>query len=646
MRLAADIEANGLLDTVSKFHCMVAIDVDSRFVHKFYPDQIDQAIDFLEQADQVIMHNGIKYDHPALEKLSGRKIRKDNWTDTLVLSRLIYSNLKDKDYPLITRWKKWAAMEAQIEKLESLNDPNHLPYLAGLKKKLEISKKKVALPPKLYGSHSLKAWGYRLGNNKGEFAEETDWQTFSPEMLNYCEQDVWVTLDLFELLESKAYAETAIKLEHDVAWLMAKQEQNGFYFDTKAAEVLEVTLRSQYVTLETELKKVFGCWFQKVGETTPKRTLNYKDPVRADLTQGASYTKIKLVEYNPASRQHTSRCLKKLYDWKPSVFTDNGDPKIDDDVLGKLPYPEAQLLARYFMLSKRLGQLIDGNQGWLKQVTTEGFIHGSVNPNGAVTGRATHAYPNVAQVPSCKAEYGSNCRELFTVPSGWLLFGSDASGLELRCLAHFMARYDDGEYVSVVLDGDVHTTNMNAAGLTIRDQAKTFIYAFLYGGGDQVVGAIVKPQGTEDEQKKVGRRLKKKFLDNTPAIRALRNAVKAVAEKRGYVKGLDNRQVHIRSAHAALNTLLQSAGALICKYWIVEIERIAQSRGLKHGWDGDYAFCAWVHDEVQIAVRNEEVAKQFAEIVDLAIKETEKAFNFRCPLACDSAVGTSWKDTH
>ena len=296
------------------------------------------------------------------------------------------------------------------------------------------------------------------------------------------------------------------------------------------------------------------------------------------------------------------------------------------------------------MLQKRIGQLAEGDQAWLKQVR-KGRIHGSVNPNGAVTGRATHSFPNIAQVPSSGAEYGKECRELFIVPSGWVLMGSDASGLELRCLGHYMAKYDGGAYIREILEGDIHTANQKAAGLEQRSQAKTFIYAFLYGAGDVKIGSIVQPLASEAKQRKLGKALKEKFLANTPALLKLRNYV-AKAAKKGWLKGLDGRKVYVRSAHAALNTLLQSAGALICKLWICEVERLALEAGLRHGWDGDFAFCAWVHDEIQVACRTREIAEQMGAISKAAMKEAERIFAFRCPLDAEFSIGSSWAETH
>jgi DNA polymerase I-like protein with 3'-5' exonuclease and polymerase domains len=289
------------------------------------------------------------------------------------------------------------------------------------------------------------------------------------------------------------------------------------------------------------------------------------------------------------------------------------------------------------MLQKRIGQLSEGNNGWLKLVKN-GKLHGRVNPNGAVTGRATHQNPNLGQVPSLSSEYGKECRELFTVPKGWKLMGADASGLELRCLAHYMHRYDDGEYVDVVLNGDIHTVNQIAAGLPSRADSKRFIYSYLYGGGDQLVGEIVGGGATE------GKKIKKEFLDKTPALKSLREAV-VTAASAGYIVALDGRRIAIRSPHAALNSLLQSAGALICKQWLVEFQTAMYMKGYTHGWKGDYCLCAWVHDEIQVAVR-EDLAEKVGNIAVQTIRKVTEVFNLKCPLDGEFNIGNSWAETH
>jgi len=641
-RYASDIETDGLLNELTCIHCIVNVDIDTGETFRYAPhgtagthglpvDGVRQ----LASASEIAFHNGIKFDIPAIEKVLGITLNKTAVRDTLVEARLIFSNIKQHD-------------------VRKRNKPH--------------------LPGKLFSSHSLKAWGFRLGMLKNQFGETADWQTFTSEMLDYCEQDARITRALALLLEQKQYAKHALDLEHKVAWLLAQQERSGFYFAEDKALHLYSVLSAERSRLEKAITARFHGWFavntsaatdtlkNKQGKAYrvkyPKRTVNAALGAKTLSTvKGAPYTPLKWVEFNPGSRRHIARLLMQQ-GWKPKEFTDCGDPKIDEGVLTALPpslFPngEATLLARLFMVQKRIAQLAEGKQAWLKlcrvsfrDLFQNGvFIHGSVNPNGAVTGRAIHSFPNVAQVPGSRAEYGRECRELFTVPAGWCLLGSDASGLELRCLGHFMARYDNGAYISIILEGDIHSANQAAAGLPTRDNAKTFMYAFLYGAGDAKIGEIVAPAKPASYQRKIGKALKAKFLRNTPALEQLRKAVE-IAAKRGYLKGLDGRKIAVRSAHAALNTLLQSAGALICKYWIVEFERLALKAGLAHGWKGDFVLCAWVHDEIQVACRTQAIAERLAKISQQAMKNTQAFFAFRCPLDTDFNIGTSWAETH
>jgi DNA polymerase I-like protein with 3'-5' exonuclease and polymerase domains len=345
--------------------------------------------------------------------------------------------------------------------------------------------------------------------------------------------------------------------------------------------------------------------------------------------------KPKIIEFNPSSRQQIGDRLILKYGWKPKEYTANGQPKIDEVILKALDYPEAQDLAEYFMLEKRVGQLAEGDNAWLK-LERNGIIHGSYNTNGAVTGRATHQSPNLAQVPSVRSPYGTECRSLFTVRSGFSMVGCDLSGLELRCLAHYMSKWDDGEYTEELLNGDIHTKNQKAAGLPTRDNAKTFIYSFLYGAGDEKIGAVVGAGARE------GKRLKEAFLSATPALAKLRDAV-AKASSRGYLIGLDGRKLHVRSEHAALNTLLQSAGALISKQWLIEIDKTAAALGLEYG--KDWSMLGWIHDEVQIQVKGD-YAETFGEKVVTAAEKAGEFFEFRCPISAEFKIGQNWYDTH
>ena len=594
MALIFDLETDGLLDEVTKIHCLVTKDTETGEVSSYTSaSDIKQGLEVLTNSDLIIGHNVIKYDIPVIKKLypwfnvDNKKVQ-----DTLVLARLIYANIKEHDVKFM---------------------------------------KDGLLPKSLFGSHSLESWGHRLGNYKGDY--KGGWEVFTQEMLDYCIQDVEVTHTLYNKLLSKEFSEQSIELEHEVAWLMAKQERNGFYFNEKAGSELYSVLVKRRGELERELKDYFGSWVIKLPDFIPK--VNNKS---RGYIKGVPVPREKVVEFNPGSRDHIANRLTTLYGWKPTDFTEGGKPQVDEVVLGKLDYPPCKLLTEYLLVQKRISQLAEGTQAWLKLVK-KGKIHGSINTNGAVTGRATHAYPNISQVPSSSSPYGHDCRALFTVPNGWVLVGADASGLELRCLAHYMAKWDGGKYGQVLLNGDIHTENQKAAGLETRPQAKTFIYAFLYGAGDEKIGSIVNGSSAE------GRKLKSKFLRSLPALGELVKSVKESAG-RGYLIGLDRRKIYVRSAHSALNTLLQGAGAIVCKKWLVLLEEQLLSLGLKHGWDGDYCFCAWSHDEVQIACRNDEIADKVAKAATDCVALAGEYFNFRCPLAGESKKGTTWADTH
>ncbi|MEF2052974.1 DNA polymerase [Pseudomonas aeruginosa] len=597
MKLIADCETDGLLHQLTKLHSLCLKDVDTGTLYSC-ADQpgyipIADGVRMLMEADQVIFHNGIKFDAPAIQQVyPWFNLPIEKMRDTLVLTRLIWPEIGDRDTGLIRKGK---------------------------------------LPGKLRGSHSLEAWGYRLGVYKGEFGKTSDWQVWTPEMQTYCEQDVEVTDALWKKIQSKEVAERAVELEHWFAFIIGLQERHGFAFDTQAAAALYTTLVAEREKLDAELKGAFRPWYVNAGVAMPKR------PNRTQgIEAGVPYCKITLQEFNPASRLQIADRLTKLHGWKPQEFTEGGQPKVDETVLSKLPYPAAKLLARRFLIEKRIGQLAEGNQAWLK-LERKGRIHGSVNTIGAVTGRCTHSHPNVAQVPSVRAPFGKECRALFGADPGYVQIGADASGLELRCLAHYMARYDGGAYAKVLLEGDIHTENQKAAGLPTRDNAKTFIYAYLYGAGDEKIGQIVGKGAKE------GKKLKENFLKRTPALKRLREDVASAVKKRGYLVGIDGRHLHIRSDHAALNTLLQSAGALLVKQATVNLYRELSTRGYVFG--KDWAMLAHVHDEYQLQARKE-IADEVAQVAVWAFQQAGRDFNWRCPLDGEAKTGTNWAECH
>jgi DNA polymerase I-like protein with 3'-5' exonuclease and polymerase domains len=477
------------------------------------------------------------------------------------------------------------------------------------------------LSPSLEGGHSLDAWGKRLGFPKGEF---NDWDGgLTPEMEEYCIQDTLVTQKLYEHLTSELkfnkFDQRSIDLEHKVQAIIAKQERNGFKLDEVAGITLLTTLQNKLAVIENELQGIFPAkTIERVSEKTGKPL---KDKVEV---------------FNPGSRKQIGeRLIEK--GWKPSRYTETGQPIVDEGTLDGVDIPEAKAINEYLMLQKRVAQI----ESWLKAVGSDGRVHGKVITNGAVTGRMTHMSPNMAQVPNSGSPYGEDCRDLWTVEKGYKLVGIDASGLELRMLAHYMK---DDAYTSEVVSGDIHTANQKAAGLETRNQAKTFIYAFLYGAGDAKIGQIVGAGAKE------GKELKSRFLKNTPSLEKLREDVSEIAASKGTLPGLDGRRVQVRSDHAALNTLLQSAGAIVMKQALVLLDAKLEKLGI------DYKFVANVHDEWQI-----EVEEGFADLVGkLGVRSIEEAGSYlgfldeitkkplgmRCPLSGEYKVGNSWKETH
>ena len=591
-----DIETDGLLDTVTKVHCIVLQDVDTEEVFSYGPNEIQEGLDRMKTADKLIFHNGINFDFPALEKVyPDFRVDRGRVIDTLVCTRLIFTNLSDTDSARISQGR---------------------------------------LEPKYRGSHSLETWGKRLGVLKGNFGKSTDWSEWSPEMQKYCEQDVAVTLKLWAVISAKEYSPTAIDLEHKVAWIIAEQQRHGFLFDVAKAEKLLMHLQQERAKIEADLQTIFDPWYSAVGVKRPKKTTIYKSLDRHSTWEGAPYTVIRLNVFNPNSRLHIADRLIAKYGWSPKEYTPDGRPKVDESVLENLAYPEAQAIAKSLMLQKRIGQLGDGKNAWLNLVGEDSRIHGSVNTNGAVTGRMTHNYPNVAQTPSVGKPYGKECRELFMVPKGKKLVGVDVSGLELRMLGHFLHAFDNGAYGNEVVNGDIHTANMKAAGLPDRNASKRFIYCFLYGGGAGKIGEVV------GKGPKEGQKLKTKFLDQTPALAKLIDRV-TKASKRGYLKGLDGRLVHIRSSHAALNTLLQGAGALVCKQWAVEMDKALIENNLKHKCQ----VVANIHDEHQYEC-DEDIAELVGELSIQSIKKAGQHFNIKVELDGEAKIGNNWYETH
>ena len=598
-----DIETDGLLSDATKVHC-IGLTVEGAKASQIYAnhqgyDCIEDALDIMTNAETLIGHNIIGFDLPVLQKVLGWKHRESTQIeDTLIISRLMFPNMMELD-----------------------------------------AKPPMRVPRKLWGSHGLKAWGYRLGLLKGEFNNgDADWSTFNSDMASYCANDVSITSMLYDHLGYSELPSEAAMLEHDFASIIQRQVEWGFKFDVKKGQELYVRLLQEKDNVGKKLTKTFGSWYKNAGEFVPKR-----DNKAKGYTAGSACTKIEKVDFNPNSRDHISSRLQEHYKWKPSEFTPNGKPKIDEKILKNLPYPPCEDLYTHFLLAKRIAQLAEGDNAWLK-LEQGGRIHGYVNTNGAVTGRCTHSAPNVAQVPAIYSPYGKECRELFKPTRGKVLVGCDADGLELRALAGYLKRYDGGAYAEAAVEGnskdgtDIHTLNQKVLGIDSRDKAKTFFYAFIYGAGDEKLGMIL------GAQRKTGKRAREKLLKGVKGLEQLTDAVRKAYRRRGHLIGLDGRHLHVRSEYSALNTLLQSAGAVLMKKALVLLDERLEFLGFNA--PEDYEFVANIHDEFQIECKERYAKKYIGPQAESAIRRAGEYFEFGCPLSGTVKIGRNWAETH
>jgi len=593
MRFAFDIETNGLpRQGLDRIHCLVIKDLDTDEVFRFNDTgrgrPITEGVNLLNEASLLAGHNIVGFDIPVLKDIYGFFESKAEIVDSLILSRLFFPDILSRDF----------------------------------------RKKPTAMPGNLYGRHSLEAWGYRVCDYKSDFGKATDWKEWSQEMEDYCEQDVHVSATLFNKFNDlRAKYPRPIELEHACARIMAIQEQHGWPFDVAAAERLEGELRSESEKLANTMRATFP--YVDGGEMVPKRGNKTKGYV-----EGAALTKLK--EFNPTSRDHIAWAFKTWRGWKPEEFTDSGRPKIDEAVLLAMDTEESRTFARLLELQKGLGQLSEGANAWLKQVTPQGRIHHACML-ATNTGRNAHFRPNLAQVSS-----DPRCRALFGPGAGMIQVGADASGLELRMLGHYLAYYDGGAFADVVVNGDIHQQNADRVGVT-RKAVKTITYAFLYGAGDKKIGLSVDKTLSDAKATKLGKEIRAKFVAAIPGLDQLLEAVAKKAET-DVLKGLDGRPIRLQGKkHAALNYLLQSAGAICCKAWVVKTWQFFDEMGLTVPHDVQpLVYC---HDEQQIAVRPELVEKVETTLVG-SMAMVGLDFKLNVPLAAEAKHGNNWADCH
>ena len=461
--------------------------------------------------------------------------------------------------------------------------------------------------PAREGGHSLKSWGERLGSAKIDF---DDFSQYTEEMLEYCKQDVKLCSQVYNYLQHtlQEFSPRSVSDEHRMRIVADRISHNGFGLDKDKAVLLYNSLVIEQVQIEKECRNLFPTIVEeRYSEKTGKRL------------------KDRVIEFNPASRQQIAERLIKL-GWVPRDLTPTGQPKVDEKTLAKCKIPVAETLATYFMLQKRSALV----RSWVKACTDQGRVHCKYRTLGAITNRMSCVDPNLQQVPAVRVEYGKECRELFTAGQGNKLLDTDAAGLELRVLAHYM---DDDKFTKEVLEGDVHTANQNMAGLDNRDQAKTFIYALLYGAGDAKIGAVVNGSAKD------GAELRARFMANMPAYKRLSEAVIRKGESEGKLKALDGRVLRVRSGHASLNTLIQGSSAVLMKKWFMYVDHHLRRRKLQS------KIVAMIHDELVLESCEKDVDAS-KECVILSISQVNKAYDLRCRLDCDVQVGDNWSEIH
>lgn len=658
MKLVVDLETNGLLQEVSKIHCIAVCSIENSYSELYVGEE--KVHEFLRkmQADttiEMVGHNIFCYDLKVIEKLYGIDFNKTHKIhDTLVLGQLLFADIKNDDF----------------------NNTHGLPG--------KIFSKRD------YGSHSLKAWGQRIHCFKGEYVG--GWDSYNDDMGKYCIQDTYTTKALFQILESrianKLLNNNAIELEYSISPILARLQAHGVLFDKDKADELIGSLTSALVEANWKLQDIFKPRFVSQGSFIPKRN----DKSRGYVA-GREFTKIILEEFNPGSRTQIVDRLIKEYGWNPEEFTEKGNAKMDEDIIENLPFKELAPLKTYLTIKKRISQIETGRQAWVNKIDKDGRIRGAIRQNGAVTGRATHFSPNLAQVPSNDSLYGKECRELFTADThgARILVGVDADALEMRCLAGYLTPFDGGRFTKSLLDGkkedgtDPHTLNMLAYGVEDRDCAKTLFYASLYGAKNAKLGAILMEYGidfqdyvddfdksvkgmiawidkknAEDREKGkdpmerteaywqcwvAGKECNKRYGDKIPELGLLNQKISDTIDKKGYIKGLDGRKLFCRTKHGALNTVLQSAGALIMKKALYIADTNMQKEGLVPGQD--YEFVLWIHDEYQLEVKQDQIIiDKVRRIVENSINEAGIFFGFPCPMKGNSEQGNNWAETH
>ena len=613
--LIADIEADGLLFDITMLHQISVIDVDAPgIIESYHGSDIQQGLDRLAAADWLVMHNGIGYDLPAIEIVTGIKLDWRKVFDTLVMSRL--GN------------------------------------------------------PQREGGHSLAAWAPRIGKDM-EKVENEDWSVWTENMERRCGEDCRITLAIYDRLSPMwNLMPVALQIEHATAEEVRKTIARGFRLDIPHAhKLLDELLAEQEVQL-AEFTALFPPVLVSTKPSAPSKALkgvSKRHPLYGQLEAGVEYSPLKVQEFNPGSGPQIASRLQTKYGWRPRVFTPSGQPQVTEEILRDLPYPEASEIANYLRTHKMVEQINAPKKsngfggGWLHHLRGD-RVHPFLNPLKAVTGRLSCSAPNLQQVHK-----DPRMRAAWIPREGYVLLGDDAEGLELRCLGHYLAPHDDGAYIKMLMEGDktkgtdVHSVVRDILGLHTRDGTKTAEYGWLYGAGDAKLGRIVandassvsgeinydhilpNHKGRKPADSTVGKAIRDLMQEGITGLGVLVGDVKRRSKENGKLLGLDGRTLWSRSDHSALNLLLQSAGAILVKKAWTLVPEILSDEGLVEG--DDYACVIQVHDEFQYEVRPH-LTDVVGGAINTAIEEAGKQLNFRCPLAGAYASGATWAETH
>lgn len=575
MTLLLDCETNGLLPELTKVHCICLHRPGEAAVRRYHdqPDlcardgSIAMALEEAELADELWAHNLLGFDLPALRKVYPGWKPRGRLRDSLIAARVVWP-------------------EEQLKTMDAT-----------------ACRRKRAFPPKLIGRHSIEAWGYRLRDLKGE--SPASWAHLTPEMVDYCAQDVAVLALLVKRIRSHEPSEASLDLEQAFARLAEAQEERGFRLDAEAARSLVAALTVRRAELNELLQAAFPPF--RDAYVTPKKRIE----------------KVRVTPFNPNSRAHIARGLREKHGWRPEKFTGTGQPQVDEAVVAALEYPEARLIGERLLVQKRLGQVAEGENAWLKLVKEDGRVHGRMAHNAAVTGRCTHSRPNMSAVPKMGRPWGPECRRCWVASPGNRLVVVDAAGIDARVIGHYAARHDGGDFARLLLETDIHARNAELLGCS-RDVAKGAFYAILYGAQGPKVGRILKVGPAK------GTAARQKLLDSLPGLGRLIRSVETAARARGWVKTLDGRRLWVRKINAALNTLAQGGAAILMKKAIVLAEE----------WTGPY-MVMFVHDEIVLDVPAALAERAAAALVS-AVKAAGEGYGLRIALDAHAAIGADW----